>query len=753
MAQQIMDAQNSIVLVPRMRSVRLAFRRLVAWSLELGLVAMGAAVPWGLGQYVLMTQENAPIQPIQTVEETTDTPFGWSESHSPVALNPLVQQAQKGWARMAQIPPHQLHRTVPRLTNTLWTIALIMPVIIAGGQLVQLSLTGQSWPKRWLRIRVISTAGGQLRPHQMLGRELMRWGMPLGIVGGITIATGLSLGPWTPVAIGLLAIAEGITVLGPGKQSWHDRIANTQVVIAMGEPLPILSLRYSLPFNETASHDFKPAVQLYGETADDDWWLTQAEGNLTSLVLAPRTVEARQREGNRLLASPVSSQPWLLLISGMAIACAVGIGIGRITLSSANGQLEEDAFLQTAKTLSTNTQSGGDYSAAILMLAQVDDPRTAHYLTDLLSQTSQPEKLATIQQALVSHGLDSLPPLLALARVLESELQQPLTANARHVLLEQRHIVQGAISKLLTIHSNELVGARLDRVNLSRYRDQDRAFRLIQPGLLAAGSSWQGANLSQANLADASFFNVGADGKPDSYDDIISDLSGITLVAASLEKANLQGAQLTKANLRDADLRDANLTYGNLERATLTNANLIHINASQSHWQGSNLVGADLTQAIFNGANLTQARLNRIEAAHSSWIKAILPQSDWVGANLIGADFSQANLTRANFQSANLGSVNFKRADLSQANLRDTDLSQTILAGVNLTDADLAGAIFFDGNSVDDSFIIPNAQLSAANHLRGVNFGRVRNLDGRQLNYICAQGGIHPTCNEGPGKD
>ena len=93
--------------------------------------------------------------------------------------------------------------------------------------------------------------------------------------------------------------------------------------------------------------------------------------------------------------------------------------------------------------------------------------------------------------------------------------------------------------------------------------------------------------------------------------------------------------------------------------------------------------------------------------------------------------------------------MNFNRADLRQANLRDTDLRQAKLTGVNLTDADLAGAIFYDGSTINDSFITPNAQLGSARHLRGVNFSQARNLDNRQLNYICAQGGIHPSCQDG----
>ncbi|MEM8612166.1 MAG: pentapeptide repeat-containing protein [Cyanobacteria bacterium P01_H01_bin.105] len=752
MAQQIMKAQNSMVIVPKGRSVTLAWRRLLAWSLEVSLVAMGAVLPWAAGQYVLMAETSA-IYPNEEISENRSVQDSFDSDRA--TLNPLVNYAQNGWAWIAQIPPYQLHRTVPKLTNIFWSVALMVPVAVAGGQLVQLWVTGRTWPKRWLGVQVISMTGQPLGLYQVVIREVVRWGIPLLVIGGGTLLTSVSFGVWTPLAIGLLALAQGGTVLTSTKRALHDRIAKTQVVMVSANYLPVSSetLLYSLPLNGAISPQDSglqdsSAIRLYGEIADDEdeWWLTEADGNLTSLVLPPRSI---QDGGSLVLPThrSVGKVGWWLAV-GVVLAGVVGFGVGRIFQAPVRRQAENDTFLRMAEALMTRTQAGGDYNAAILMLAQVDDPRTVQYLTDLLSQVSQPETLATIQQALVSQGLESLPPLLALSHVLEHDLQQTLDVDTRYVLLEQRHVVQGAIAKLLTVHSDELTGIRLDRVNLGRYQDTDRAFRLIQPGLLAAGTSWQGANLNQANLARASFFDKGADGKADSYDDIISDLSGVTLVAARLEHSNLQGAQLADANLRRADLRDANLAYGNLDRAQLTNARLMQVNAPQSRWQGSNLVGADLTQAIFNGADLSQARLNRIEAAHSSWRKATLTQSDWVEANLIGADFEQANLNGADFQGAQLDSVNFAQADLRQANLQDADLRQITLTSANLTGADLAGAIFDDGTSVTGSFITPNTQLSTANRFQGVNFSRVRNLDGRQLNYICAQGGLHPSCQK-----
>ncbi|MGD1852927.1 MAG: pentapeptide repeat-containing protein [Leptolyngbyaceae cyanobacterium] len=760
MAQQIMDAHNLMGLVPRPRLAVLACKRLAAWSLEVGLVAMTAAVPWGLGQYALLSSKE--VAPIEAGEKQASSGSGVGTG-TQITLNPLVKAAQNGWARIAQVPPHRLYRTVPRTTNILWTVALIAPVVAAGSQLILLSRTGSSLPKRWLGLQVISTSGGYLKLYQIVSRELIRWGPPLVIVGGATVLSGISLGVFTPVVIALLAMAESAAA---SDRPWHDRIAKTRVILKPAGYLPISSepLAYLLPIttNDGSSYDDSSSfllnsnggVQLYGETLDDDWWLTEAEGNLTSVVLAPRVPQA----SDDLVLSPspraLSGRSWLMVVGSLLLACGAGFGIGRMgqllassrSLTSGWARDDVDVFLQATQSLSAKTRSGGDYSAAILMLAQVDDPRTAQYLADLLSQSSQPETLAAVQQALITQGLDGLEPLLSLSRSLESDLQQPISAQERQLRLEQRHVVQGAIAKLLTIYSDQLRGTRLDRVNLGYHHDLERSFRLIQPGLLAAGTSWQDANLDQANLAGASFFDVGIDGKLNSFDDQISDLTGISLAEASLENVNFQGAQLSNSNLRQADLTDANLIYANLEQAQLTSARLVNASAPQSHWQGSNLVGADLTQASFDKADFSQARLNRVEATHSSWQKAILPQTDWVGANLIGAEFTQARLTGANFQGANLDSVNFSRADMSQVNLRNADLRQTRFIGATLTEADFAGAILHDGTSTSDSFITPNAQLSDANRMRGVNFSRVRNLDGRQLNYICAQGGIHPSC-------
>ena len=134
MAQLFMDAQNSMALAPR-KQPRLACRRLAAWGLEVGLIAISAVLPFWVGRYVLVTRAAAALFPVEDVTglAPSDRPLGPTHASSDmVAFNPLVHYAQQGWARIAQIPPHQLHRTLPRLTNILWTVALVAPVASVG---------------------------------------------------------------------------------------------------------------------------------------------------------------------------------------------------------------------------------------------------------------------------------------------------------------------------------------------------------------------------------------------------------------------------------------------------------------------------------------------------------------------------------------------------------------------------------------------------------------------------------------------
>ena len=112
MAQQIMKAQNSIVLVSKQQSVRLAWRRLLAWSLEVSLVAMGFMAPWAAGQYVLM----AEVTDVIAIEEIEDP----LRIVLPRALLKLTGERSILWCTMLKMPGRRLLKFPPIDCTTLF---------------------------------------------------------------------------------------------------------------------------------------------------------------------------------------------------------------------------------------------------------------------------------------------------------------------------------------------------------------------------------------------------------------------------------------------------------------------------------------------------------------------------------------------------------------------------------------------------------------------------------------------------------
>ncbi|MEJ8662190.1 pentapeptide repeat-containing protein [Streptomyces sp. MS1.AVA.4] len=152
------------------------------------------------------------------------------------------------------------------------------------------------------------------------------------------------------------------------------------------------------------------------------------------------------------------------------------------------------------------------------------------------------------------------------------------------------------------------------------------------------------------------------------------DLSGLHLVGARLESADLTDANLEWANLAKADLRMADLTDAILYQANLAKAYLYQANLTEAY-----LCEANFTDAILAEANLTGADL------HES------------GTNLTYADLRMADLTGAVMWETNLTNTYLSEANLDGADLTKADL-RTV---VNLTREQLAAAL------TDDTTILP----------------------------------------------
>ena len=86
-----------------------------------------------------------------------------------------------------------------------------------------------------------------------------------------------------------------------------------------------------------------------------------------------------------------------------------------------------------------------------------------------------------------------------------------------------------------------------------------------------------------------------------------SNLSGLNLSGANLEKANLSGLNLSGANLREANLSGASLEKANLSGANLSGANLSGADLRRANLSRANLHGADLEEAYLSEADLSGA--------------------------------------------------------------------------------------------------------------------------------------------------
>ena len=139
--------------------------------------------------------------------------------------------------------------------------------------------------------------------------------------------------------------------------------------------------------------------------------------------------------------------------------------------------------------------------------------------------------------------------------------------------------------------------------------------------------------------------------------------------------------------------------------------------------------------------------MSRVNAVGTQFKFADLDRSDWRKADLSGADFSGAKLPDANFSETKLVGTNFRGANLQNVNFRNADLKLADFRGADLQGADFQGAIFVAARiNRPDGFVQSAIKVGMGTRVEGVNFGKAKNLDVRQLTYICAQGGHHPRC-------
>ena len=701
----------------RIQPMSMVTRRFAAWAVEVSLVVASALVPFSIGMYVQSqpTKEQVPLNPVLAVTE----------------------------AAIARIltPIDASYRKVAPLTNLFWLVALVTPLVLTSWQLYLLAKTGSTLPKRWFNVRVVTANGKPPGTPRVLLREgIGSWGLPLLFAYVLWLYSGAA-------GQGVLVGLAGFMVLGEGtsarfnrqRRCLHDRLAGTYVLDANRIPAPLVR-------NLSRRRD-----QVGWETSDQ--W-KQAASETVGITMTPE-VNRRRRWRTWMSQHP---NLVLLLVALSSMATLLGTLIAtQVYIQTQVNQREvekhnSEQFLAIVRQLSPKaTTTLEERQRAILALGTLKTPQAIQLLVELLAQENNYTLLDSIQQALANTGPKALPYLQGLNQYLSKEFESlrytGTQSFSRAFRAERLQVTQRTIAKILVIYSGKVHTVDLSGTNLSQTITDSALFKLVLDKIDLSGIQLRAANLNKASFRGSHFWHPGKDGRWDTFDDWIADLSD-----AQMKEADLTGADLRHVLMNRTNLIRASLNYANLSHALLTGTNL-----SSTQLVGANLREADLTNASLTGANLGEAnltqailygaRLGRVSALGTQLQFANLTQSDWQGADLSQADLSGANLRNADFRATRLTSVNLRNAQMENVNLRNADLSLADLRGANLAGADLQGVVFFGAKlAQSDQFIKAPSSSSRSALVEGVDFSKAKNLDTKQIAYICTQGGLHPRC-------
>lgn len=720
--------------------IPLATRRSAAALVEVSLIVASALVPYSIGLVA------------KSCEDT-----GSCTSTEQVPLNPVLATTEEAIAKTLGIPRREMNRSVVPLTNLFWCTALIAPAVVAGWQLYNLGKRGQTLPKQWLGVQVVNESGDPPGLIRAVVREgVGRWGLPLGSAyliwrysgafPDLTILLGLT---------GVMLVGEGMLALYHSqRRTLHDRVAGTYVVDALG------SIWASDPDYGPSPRPMRGGRSVRLEVQSKGWDFDQETGT-------------NSRPHNRVTTIVLTSQPpswqpvnlwyWMLqhpgltllivAVSSMTAVLGTFVGTQIYIQSQANwrdsNQQNNKVFLTLVNQLSRSPNAVEERRSGILALARLDDSRAVPFLADLLGQEKNPALIEATQQALVSSGLKSLPYLQRLNIALrKDEALREGSKPQEQLLLEQRlSATQRAIAKILTIYNGQIHNADLSRTDLGRIRTGATPFTLVLDKADLSGIRFKGTILTNASFQGSRFYGAGEDGRLGTFDDWITDLSGAELKEANLTGAILNYAVLNRANLIRATLNRANLSDAQLGGANLSSAKLIGTDLRRAVLENASLTGADLGNANLTQATLANARLGKVSAVGTQLSFANLTQSDWQSAEMTGVDLRNANLRNANLSSTKLVGANLSLAQLQNSKLRNADLSAADLRGANVNGADFQGAIFIaPKRSHSDQFIQGPPVAASTARLKGVDFSQAKNLDAKQIDQICDQGGRHPQC-------
>ncbi|MFZ4641245.1 MAG: pentapeptide repeat-containing protein [Nodosilinea sp.] len=699
----------------------LPLRRLLAWSLEVGLLVGSIALPWGLGEMV-RSRSQADLVP----------------------LNPVASFVQSAIARPLGLPRQRLVTQVPPLTNWLWFSAVVLPGVLTLHQFHSLAKAGKTLPKAWLGLQVIRLDHTMPGYRAVVVREgLGRFGLPLSLAYLIWIGSGTfpALPPLAGMAL-VLGLMEGLTAqINRSGRAYHDYLAGTRVVLLRGGQLPS---KY-WPERQTSPQaglglPSLPAFRSQGPT------LTEEHGGLRAIVLSPLVGGSATPPASPRFPLPLNLPrigAWMTVLAVIGVA-----GLGFWThYQSSQRQGKDDLFLALVEKVNLHPTDVTEQQAAVLALASSNDPRATTFLVELLAQTEKTTLLNTLQAALVSVGTPAIPPLQRLNRALTTDLLTLAPDQAREVRLQQQTVKQ-TLAKILILASGKLNELDLSTINLAREGESPSQFTLNLEQQNLAGTIWRGAQLEGARFRKAILFNVGEDGQPHSFDDWVTDFSDSNLTEASFVAAHLTAALFHNSHLLRANLSNSQADYADFSGADASSAWFIAATLNHGQFNQANLVGADLTAAQLQGTSFLDTRLDHATLVGADLTNANLSRSDLTEVDLSNANLREANLTQVNLSHSRLNDGDLSNANLENANLQNANLTGTLLKGARLTGTNLAGVTFFVAEKRQpEKFITTILTHQPGDNLKGVDFSKAINLDPNQLDYLCHQGAIHPDCS------
>lgn len=688
------------------KSLLLASRRFAAWAAEITLVVASGLIPFGIGVYA---------------NSRSDL--------NRVPLNPVLVVTERAIARPLALPMSYGIGNVAWPTNILWTIALLAPVTLSWWQLYLLANTGSTIPKRWLKVRVVNEQGKPPGLGAVVIREgLGRWTVPISIAYLLWRYSFAfpNLGLFIFLSL-LMIVGEGIGLPSRrGRRALHDQLAGTYTIDAL-----LASNRQAQSAgNDEAEelHEGNEELAAQSNQSPNLWRRIQQNPNLTLFGVGLVSMTA-------VLATLIGTQVYIQIQQSQR----------------ATKQINSQEFLELVKQLSPNSGATNEQrQSAILAIGGLNDPQSIKFLADLLVSENNPSLLDTIQQALTTVGPQAIPELKNKNQFLVGELESVGSTATQERELRQGRLQrnQGTINKILSVYSGKVNGVDLSSTQLGQSGTPGSSFfNLVLDNVDLSGVKLKSANLNQASLKGSRFRGAGEDGRWDTYDDVIADLSQAQLQQADLTDANLSRVLMNRTDLSRATLNRANLSNARLYDAKLNSTQLVGADLRNAVLERASLTGADLGDAKLNEANLYAARLGRVSAIGTQLSFANLTNTDWQGSDLSGAYLDRANLSNANLSATRLTGAVLRSTQMENVNLQNADLSQADLRGANVAGADFKGAILAPiKQDPADQFVKTPDLGSVSAVVQGVDFSQAKNLDAKQLAYICTQGGIHRNC-------